>query len=560
MRALVAASVYPMAHPGESPCEAIAFDAGRIVAVGSIIDVLSRAGPGCDVIDAAGKAIFPGFIDAHHHLSLAVFHGGCVRCSPDVCPNISSVCEALHAASCDLPPQAWVMGQGYDEALLKEDRHPTRWELDDACDGRPALLLHYTCHEGVASSRALALAGIDDGTADPDGGIIARDRRGRASGRLIERALSPVEVMGRVALLERSEGGWVERLAAYQQSLFAAGITRVCDPFVSPDLERAYRRARDEGRLRMPLLRMPGSGKGLFSPPVDRLGDLRTGDGPEDFRVGPIKLVFDGAHQCANCFSIPRWLATAAKGLAQLLAYGSFGGAHVAADLRVRLRGRHVETGISFYDEAAARTIVERARESGYGVAIHACGNLAVQRALDAISRAGPIVGGFASRIEHAVLTDRSEVQQLADAGIIVVGQPAFLLLPAMRDAPVPVGLKLLRFRGMREAGVVVAGSSDAPCMGFDVLVAIRAAVLRRAAAGHALHQDEALDVHDALTMYTRDAAAACGALEVTGTLEQGKRADMVVLSKDPVATGLDGVSIDETWLAGDRVFAAVER
>jgi predicted amidohydrolase YtcJ len=560
MRALIGAAVHPMSDPRAAPAEAIAFDAGRIVAVGRTDDVLARAGAGCEVIDARGKAVVPGFIDAHHHLCLAVFYAGCVPCGPDACASAASIGDALHAACRDLPRDAWVLAQGYDDALLRERRHPTRRELDDACEGRPALLLHYTCHEAVASSRALALAGIDEGTADPPGGMIARDRRGRLTGRLIERAMSPIEAMARAAVLARSEAAWADRLVAYQERLFAAGITRVCDPHVSPDFEGAYRRARDEGRLRIPLLRMVSSGRGLFEPPEDRLGDLRTGEGPEDFRVGPMKLVFDGANRCANCISIPAWVATAAKGLVQAIAYGTLGPMRVASDMGMRLRDGRVETGILLYEEAAGRAMVERARSAGYGVAIHAEGNLGVARALDAIAHGGRVVEGFAPRVEHAILTSKEDVARIAGEGVVVVGQPPFLHFPAIGNAPIPPGLRALAFRSMRDAGVVVAASSDAPCIDFDVLFALRAATSRRTRDGRALHADEALDVRDALAMYTRDAARACGALDVTGTLEAGKRADIVVLSADPVAAGLDGVTLEETWLAGERVFAAGPR
>jgi predicted amidohydrolase YtcJ len=558
MRALIGAHVHPMTTaPRPPPAEAIAWDGGRIVAVGRTADVLAQAGPGCDVVDARGKAVVPGFIDAHHHLSLAVFFRGCVPCGPDACTSVTSICEALHAACRDLPRDAWVLGYGYDAELLKEKRHPTRKELDEACEGRPAALLHYTCHEGIASSRALALAGIDDRTLDPPGGIIVRDRRGRATGRLIELAMTRVEVLARAALLERSEGDWADRLGPYQERLFAAGITRICDPHVSPDFERAYRRAHAEGKLRIPLLRMVSSGAGFFSPPVDRFGEVRTGEGPEDFRVGPMKLVFDGANRCANCISIPVWIATAAKGLAQAIAYGTLVPARVARESGMRLRRGNVETGLLFYEENAGRAIVKRAQDAGFGVAIHAEGNLGIARALDAIGRAPRSVAGFAPRIEHALLTAKQDVRRIADTGSIVVSQPSFLHLPSIAEAPVPIGLKALAFRRMLDAGIVVAGSSDAPCIDFDVLFALRAATSRKTSTGRALHADEGVDVDEALRMYTRNAAIACGALGVTGTLEPGKRADLVVLSADPIATGLDGVTVEETWLAGEQVFAA---
>jgi predicted amidohydrolase YtcJ len=179
-----------------------------------------------------------------------------------------------------------------------------------------------------------------------------------------------------------------------------------------------------------------------------------------------------------------------------------------------------------------------------------------VARALDAIAHAPAAPPGYPARIEHGVITGRRDVARMAEAGVVVVGQPSFLLLPAVGDAPVPVGLRAFAFRSMRDAGVIVAGSSDAPCIDFDVLVALRAAVTRKTRTGRKLHPDEALEVKDALAMYTRNAAIACGALDVTGTLEEGKRADLVVLSNDPIAAGLDGVAVQETWLAGERVFS----
>jgi len=306
VKAFVDASVYPMTDEVSPPAEAIAFDGGRIVAVGRAADVLGRAGPGCEVVSLAGKAILPGFIDPHHHFSFAVFFEGCVRCTPDVCPTTEALVARLREASVGMPEDAWIFAHGYDD-LQFGGRHPTRTELDDACAGRAVVLMHYSCHEGVASTRALELAGLLTERRDPPGGIIARDRRGQPTGHLIERALSRVEAIARADVLARGgEKDFVERIPAYEQSLFAAGITRIADALVTPDFDRLFVRAREEGTLTIPLLRMPASGLGLFSPPRDRFGEVRTGEGSEDFRVGPMKLVFDGGNRCAVCMSASR--------------------------------------------------------------------------------------------------------------------------------------------------------------------------------------------------------------------------------------------------------------
>jgi len=219
----------------------------------------------------------------------------------------------------------------------------------------------------------------------------------------------------------------------------------------------------------------------------------------------------------------------------------------LAATPRVDWGAGTVTTGVLHYAPEESLAMVADAKNAGFGVAIHAIGNLALGHAIDAIERAKP--HAHASRIEHATCVDRASLTRLADLGAIVVSQPIFLDLPAIANAPTPSGVRLLPFRTLLEAGVTVAGSSDAPCATFDVLAGVRAASERT------VRPEERLDRRTAFALFTRNAARACGALDVTGTLEVGKRADVVVLSGDPIAGPLDGICLEQTILAGKTVF-----
>ncbi len=533
--------------------EAVAFDRTGIVAVGAREDVLAAAGKGAEITRLHGEAVVPGFIDAHHHMSIAVFYEGCVDLGG--ARSIEDILARLREEARRTTPGEWILGFNYDDALLEEHRHPTREELDAASAEHPIVLCHYSFHEGVASSRALALASIDGSTPSPTGGEIVR-RHGVPTGHLVELAMTRVEAMARESRAVRDTEQYLARLARYQDRLFATGITRIVDAMVPPSFEALYRRAKAEGHLRVPVTMLPGSGDGILARPFDRIGEgSRTGEGDDTLRTGPLKLAFDGANRCAMCMSLGRALRTGLRTLASL----SIAGLRASRSAAPRFeRDATVRTGILYYDVAGVRAIAKKAHAAGLGLAIHAIGNEAIDQAIYAHRVASPI-GPWPSRIEHGSFLSQEQVRRIADAGIAIVTQPPFLLLPAVEEATIPSGLKYVRMRSLRDASVCVAASSDAPVTTFDVLAGIRAAVGRRRRNGRVLHEEEAVSVHDALAMYTRDAANASGCLDVAGTIERGKRADLVVLSEDPCAPGarLEQVTVRRTVLAGETVFGA---
>ena len=552
MLVFVGGTVRTCVGPG-TIAESIAIDHGRIVAIGRRDIVVAQAGAGAEMIDLRGQTLVPGFIDAHHHLSLHVLLDGGVDCSPSVAPDLATLLARLRAEAATLPAGAWVVGRGYSDLQLRERRHPSREELDASCPEHPVFLYHYSCHEGVGNSRALELAGLGPSAVDPPAGRIERDRRGRVTGRLIETALCPVERLARADRLVRDRG-IVDRLVRQQGELFATGITRICDPTVPSDVMAILRAARAGADFVLPVVMMPVSDTGYLVPPWDALEAMRPGDGPEDLRVGPLKVFSDGANNCALCIRPLQLVHAFASTLAHMISRRTLAPLRLARQTKFRYERGRLRAGIPFFTPPQLRELAQRATERGVELAVHANGNDAVGIVTDALAG----VGG-SHRIEHCTFMTLDQCARIADANLTAVVQPMFLQLPAFDDVPPLPGVTTIPIRSLLDAGVRVAGSSDAPVSSFDVLAAMRAATRRKTLRGYAICPEQAVSAEEVLAMYTREAARACGCLDVTGTLESGKRADLVVLSADPCATGveLDAVRVKRTILAGKTVFTA---
>jgi hypothetical protein len=195
--------------------------------------------------------------------------------------------------------------------------------------------------------------------------------------------------------------------------------------------------------------------------------------------------------------------------------------------------GWKVRTGLHLYKHDEAREVVAAALARGFSVASHAIGNEAVARVLTLYEELGGSLGRTAApRLEHATFVDRGLVARIRDLGLAVVVQPHFLALPAFANAPSVPGLPFAPARAFLDAGVLLAGSSDAPVAGFDPLDGIRSAVSRRTSGGHALGPDQRVTMDEAIAMYTRNGAKAAACFEECGSLEVGKRADLVLLDR----------------------------
>ncbi len=486
--------------------QALAVRDGRIVEVGGTDEILWLREPDSQVIDLDGRTVIPGFVDPHNHFSIGAldcFWADCRRAA-----SIEDLQGALAEAAARTPAGGWVRGWGYDHAALPGRRHPTRHHLDAAVPDRPAFLLHYSHHQGVANSRALAAAGISRATPDPRGGEIGRDKAGEPTGLLFERATGVIET--------KSREGWEERFVEAAQSasrVYAAhGITAIQDCAVTPAMARRYAEARQRRVLAIHVAEAMVGSRGWF----ERPDDAAPGE--------TLKLFADGGYRCA---------------------------------MRLPRDGAERRSGFLFYERNELAGLLVAAWRAGRRVLCHAIGNLGVETAVGAIDdalREEP-GGDRRVRVDHAMFLTRDLIARLRDLGIWVVVQPSFLYDTGGRS-PSP-DLLLRPFRSIADAGIRQAFSSDFPCGSLAPLAGIAAAVTRRSRRGELDAPEEAVSVTHALEAYTINAARAAGFADERGSLEAGKLADLVVLSENPLECrpeNLGSIRVMATWIAGERV------
>ena len=522
--------------------EAVGVREGRIVAVGALREVQAAMAADARVAALGRASVLPGFIDAHHHFCFAALerHLPHVRHPPDT-PLEALLSRIAEIAG--LRPEGWVRCQGYNPAKLRERRPPRLEELDEVCPDRPLFLRAYSGHEACLNSAGFAAMGWSARTPDPDHGVIVRDKRGRLTGELVEAACYLAEARSRDSLLERTEDAWLAEVEAHGRELLAHGITRVGDAAVPPSFDGLYLRAAREGRLPLTVHRMPVGSASLLAP---RFDDGPTGSGPGVAPVGPAKLFLDGGERCAMCYTARQAVRAAAQrpGLRR----GPDGLLH---------------QGILFWDQDALDSAVQQAARRGFQVAQHAVGNEAVSMGVTAIERAERALARLPGRprLEHVMFADPPLLQRLADADAIAVVQPFFIydIGDNEAEAPPPKPIEVMPLRRMLDAGVTLAGSSDYPVSHYDVLCAVKAAATRRTREQETLEPDQAISVEDALRAYTHGSALALGVADEVGTISPGKRADLVVLSRNPLKAGtecIDEITVLETYLAGKLVFS----
>jgi predicted amidohydrolase YtcJ len=511
---------------------AVGFRGGRVTAVGDL-DAVRTATPNAEERDLAGAAVYPGFIDAHHHFCFAATYAGFaeVRCPPY--HSLAEVLAVVRREAARVPAGEWIVLVGLNEHNLAERRTPDRDELDRAAPHHPLLIVHFTYHEGVLNSLGLRRAGLDQLRADPPGGIIGRRRGGEPDGRVAERCFGQAEAAARQALIARDREGWFASANAYQQRVLAAGITHVCDAAVPASMEALYREWQRRGELAVGVTMMPLA-ENMFAVPDPRADgvDPQWSDGR--LTRGPLKLFTDGGTRCAVCITLRDAIRQFGAMLARTVRSGSLTPWRLAAAQPARLGAdRRLHTGLLYYDDEALTAVVRQACELGHGVGIHAAGNAAVAQALGALAVAHR--GVRPPRIDHFFFLAEPLLRRAVDLGAHVVVQPIQLrdTGPLLRETGLPNGLTYQAHREMLAAGLCLAASSDAPVFSFDVRAAIATAVSRRDAGGGTLGADQAVGVADVLRMYTRAAAATLGLTGAIGQLTPGARADAVVMSED---------------------------
>ena len=497
--------------------DVVVVDGDRIVAVGDAALAHRYQGTDAHTVDLRGRTLAPGFIDAHNHLCIAALHPRWADLADVRTPD--ALRDALRAQAEAEPDAGWVRGVGWSD--LEDGWTPTRHDLDALGLERPVIAVHYSYHECVVSSAGLDALGLSDGSADPPGGSLGRTESGALDGVLYERAFS--EAHERSMAPYRDPDRWADHIVEAARGLLAEGIVSVHDAACPPSAEAVYRSLVRDGRLPISLVVMP-HGEALLDPlDAPRLDGPPTGDGDVRLRVGPVKLFADGG---------------------------------VLPAIGGHIKGHPISLGLLFEGlEAEVRSVVEH----GFGIAVHAIGNTGAEATLDAFAAAARLRPDdeVLFRMEHATLLSKEQTRRMAGLGTVAVIQPGFL--DHMGGAV--QGFQLdesnwMPFGDLAEAGVAIAGSSDAPCAFRAPLLTSARGVTRITSKGTVLDASQSLPYEAWLKAYTVDAARAGGQENDRGRLTPGLQGDLVILEgarDDP----LHPPTVAETWVAGQRVFSS---
>lgn len=509
---------------------AVAIRQGRIVAVGANGEARAAAGPGVEAIDLRGRTATPGLNDAHAHPMLVGFALGDLDLAATAERNrsVSALVTLVAAAARERAPGEWIVGRGYDQARLAEQRHPTRSDLDPVAADHPVLLLRSCHHVGVANSRALALAGVTAATTDPAGGTFDRDEHGEPTGVVREAALGVVQA----AIGLPSEEQIAAALTRSGRAFLESGVTSVTEAGIDEPRElAAYQTLRQRGELAVRTYLMMMLDETLEA--MTALG-LRTGFGDERLRIGPAKLFADG----------------------------SIGGR--TARMRRPFLGESENVGLWMMPPAELKEKVLRAHRAGFQVGIHAIGDAAVELVIDAYEaaqrddpRPDP-----RHRIEHCSIVDEGLIRRIAAIGAVPI--PGTSFLRHFREAYWQnIGEERLRhaygLATFARHGIVAAASSDAPVVPTSATAGLQTMVTRRDIAGRPVWPEEAVPLADALRVYTTNGAYASFEEGIKGRLTPGLLGDVTVFESDLFAVDpndLAAVKIDLTIVDGEVAYA----
>ncbi|HET6605000.1 MAG TPA: amidohydrolase [Xanthomonadaceae bacterium] len=511
---------------GAPRARALAWEAdGRLVFVGGAAAARERF-PDATVIDAGGRTVVPGLIDAHAHLmglGLAL-----MRADLTGTTDKADVIARLQAFAADLPADGWLLGRGWDQNDWPEQRYPTAADLDAAFPGRPVWLGRIDGHAGWANTAAMRAAGVDlSGDWQPDGGRILR-QDGEPTGIFVDTAAQLVEKVAPPPSEEALEQALERALAAAARH----GLTGVHDAGTSlQDLAR-YRRFADAGRLTLRVYAM-ADGDAAALQALCAMGRYEHAGGRLAMRA--LKLYADGA--------------LGSRGAALLADYSDEPG----------------HRGLLVTAPDALRKAIDKAVRCGVQVATHAIGDRGNRGVLDAYARWLP-GKDLRWRIEHAQLVALQDIARFATLEVIASVQPTH----ATSDMPWAgdrVGESRLAgayaWQRFRDAGARLALGSDFPVESVDPMLGLYAAVTRQDRSGHppgGWLPSQRLTPEQALRGFTIDAAYAGFAEDRVGSLAVGKRADFVVLSEDPLAVApaaVDDIRVLATYVDGRAVYRA---
>jgi len=531
-------SILTMAGREPAYVEALAVRDGKIVHAGAKEAALRMKGDGTRLVDLGGKALLPGFIDAHsHYINSLLVANQCKLYAPPSGPgkDVPSIISTLkqYAADRQIPKGELIIGYGYDDTVMPGGRLLNRGDLDEAFPDNPVRIDHVSMHGGVLNSLALKKYGISAETKTPPGGVIVRKPGSDEPwGLIMETAFLPVFEQSE-PMTAQQEIDW----ARAGQMLYAeAGITTAHEGATHLPQFQSMKRAAEADANIIDVIAYP------FITDVDKvLAEYPAtfwGKYENRFKVGGVKITIDGSPQGRTAFFSTPYLT---------------GGPGGEKDWRGELT----------FPQDLVNQMVKKVYDLNVPLNLHCNGDASIDAFLEAyeFARAGDYRRPWNVTTIHSQFLRKDQISKFvqykvrpsfytlhtfyfADAHIANRGREQAMYISPMRDAI--------------DAGLRPTNHTDFVVAPLDQLTMLWSAVNRVSRAGEEIGPDQRVSAYEGLKCMTEWAAEQYDEQEQKGTLEAGKVADLVILDRDPLKVApleIREIKVVETIKAGQTIF-----
>ena len=484
--------------PGLPTAEAIAVSNGRILAVGTSEDMLRLAGGQTVKIDAGGKMILPGFIDAHSHpASSGLAH---LRNVDTDLRSIEAIKAAIHERAKITPKGEWILGFKYDDTKTREGRIINRYDLDEVAPDHPAIITHRGGHSSYVNSRALERAGYSDGSPDPKGGKLGREN-GKLNGQRLENAVDPVweQIPNSFTRADYQEG-----VRLITEMMSKSGVTSVTDAYGDATYLSAYQDALQADELSMRIYCM------ITYREIENMieAGLQTGFGNEWVRLGGMKITLDGSIS------------------------------ERTARLSEPYIGRPEDYGIIVMDEEEIYPYALKAHLNNWQIGVHANGDVAIEKTLNIYERLQKEHPRKDPRfrLEHCTVINPELVRRIKALEAIPNPFSTYVYFHGekMKEYGSERLENMFALRSFLDAGIKVTQTSDYPPGPFEPMMALQSSVTRTDMNGNLWGGSQRISEEEAIKIGTKQGAYSSYEEGIKGSITPVKLADIVVKDQDP--------------------------
>ena len=525
--------------------QGVAVKDGRILWVGTNEGVKQAVGRGTQVRDLKGMTVTPGFIESHNHTLM--FGLGLSSIDLTKVGSIEEIIALVKERAAKQKEGTWITGVGYNQNELKEKRHPSRQDLDKAAPKHLVSLRHTSAHGYAVNSLALNKAGITKDRPDPEGGKIGKHAAtGELTGLLLESpAMKLIDDITPKPALE----DMVTALGNAGRRFLSEGITSAMDASVGgndiPMQIAAYQEAVERGVLKVrhnlaiwseAVFDYYRCEESLREAPAKLLGlGIRSGLGDEKLRIGPFKIIVDGAFSTVTAVT-----------------YKPYG-------VDPNDRG----CGVLVIEPEKLAKLATLAHGLGWQLSIHGIGDRAIDVCLDAFEAAQKSKPRKdpRHRLEHCTMALPRMFDRIKKLGVIPVLQPGFIWELGdnwFRQLGKETCAQLKPFRTLLDNEIPMAFSSDRPVVSGAPLLGIHSAVNQKTRSGQDYAPAERITPEEALRCYTINGAYATFEEKIKGTIEAGKLADLVILAEDLTQVKPDKIKdipVTATMVGGEMCY-----